>query len=555
MLTGRILRDAFISAANAISNNKKKVDELNVFPVPDGDTGTNMSMTLSNAKKELLLLSDGITVAEAAKVMPSGLLRGARGNSGVITSLLFKGFDKAFAGKTEADTSDLADAMEKGVERAYKAVMKPTEGTILTVARLAAAKAREICQSTTDLAEFWDEVCSEAEEVLKTTPELLATLKKAGVVDAGGKGLCIIMRAMGEVFAGRGIVADLSEGKSAPEPVTVETFASVVGAFDEEIHFTYCTEYIVKKNPGCDDSIKLRAYLETIGDCVVVVEDDEIIKVHVHTNNPGLAIEKGLEFGSMNLPKIENMRYQHEAKQKENKVTISSANEAYARAEPEKDYGFVAVAVGEGIEAMFKDAGADCIVKGGQTMNPSTDDILAAVMACPAKTVFVLPNNKNIIMAAEQAGKLVTDRKVCVLQTRTIPQGISALLAFDPSADFNANRSGMTRAFERVKTGQITFAARDSEFDGEKIREGDILALENGKLAFVEDDLEKAAYKLTKRLVSSDSEFITIIYGSDVTDVQAESLRMRVEEKFGQRLDVNLILGGQPVYYYIISVE
>ncbi len=555
MLTGRILRDAFISAANAISNNKKKVDELNVFPVPDGDTGTNMSMTLSNAKKELLLLSDGITVAEAAKVMASGLLRGARGNSGVITSLLFKGFDKAFAGKTEADTSDLADAMEKGVERAYKAVMKPTEGTILTVARLAAAKAREICQSTTDLAEFWDEVCSEAEEVLKTTPELLATLKKAGVVDAGGKGLCIIMRAMGEVFAGRGIVADLSEGKSAPEPVTVETFASVVGAFDEEIHFTYCTEYIVKKNPGCDDSIKLRAYLETIGDCVVVVEDDEIIKVHVHTNNPGLAIEKGLEFGSMNLPKIENMRYQHEAKQKENKVTISSANEAYARAEPEKDYGFVAVAVGEGIEAMFKDAGVDCIVKGGQTMNPSTDDILAAVMACPAKTVFVLPNNKNIIMAAEQAGKLVTDRKVCVLQTRTIPQGISALLAFDPSADFNANRSGMTRAFERVKTGQITFAARDSEFDGEKIREGDILALENGKLAFVEDDLEKAAYKLTKRLVSSDSEFITIIYGSDVTDVQAESLRMRVEEKFGQRLDVNLILGGQPVYYYIISVE
>ena len=555
MLTGRILRDAFISAANAISNNKKKVDELNVFPVPDGDTGTNMSMTLSNAKKELLLLSDGTTVAEAAKVMASGLLRGARGNSGVITSLLFKGFDKAFAGKTEADTSDLADAMEKGVERAYKAVMKPTEGTILTVARLAAAKAREICQSTTDLAEFWDEVCSEAEEVLKTTPELLATLKKAGVVDAGGKGLCIIMRAMGEVFAGRGIVADLSEGKSAPEPVTVETFASVVGAFDEEIHFTYCTEYIVKKNPGCDDSIKLRAYLETIGDCVVVVEDDEIIKVHVHTNNPGLAIEKGLEFGSMNLPKIENMRYQHEAKQKENKVTISSANEAYARAEPEKDYGFVAVAVGEGIEAMFKDAGVDCIVKGGQTMNPSTDDILAAVMACPAKTVFVLPNNKNIIMAAEQAGKLVTDRKVCVLQTRTIPQGISALLAFDPSADFNANRSGMTRAFERVKTGQITFAARDSEFDGEKIREGDILALENGKLAFVEDDLEKAAYKLTKRLVSSDSEFITIIYGSDVTDVQAESLRMRVEEKFGQRLDVNLILGGLPVFYFLIRVE
>ena len=431
--------------------------------------------------------------------------------------------------------------------------MKPTEGTILTVARLSAAKAKQVCQDVTDISEFWEIVCREAEAVLDTTPELLPTLKKAGVVDAGGKGLCIIFRAMGEVFAGRKMVEGETSVKSA-EPVTVETFSSVVGEFDEEIHFTYCTEYIVKKAHGCDDSIKLRAYLETIGDCVVVVEDDEIIKVHVHTNNPGLAIEKGLGFGSMNLPKIENMRYQHEEKLKESTVNVSSSNKAYAYAVPENEYGFVAVASGEGIEEMFKDAGADCIVKGGQTMNPSTEDILAAIQSCPAHTVFVLPNNKNIIMAAEQAVKLA-DRRVCVLQTRTIPQGIAALLAFDPSADYASNSSEMTRAFERVKTGQITFAARDSEFDGQKIKEGEVLALDNGKLAFVEEDVGKAAYRLIKKLVSSDSEFITIIYGSGISEDEAEELRAKVEEKFGQRLDVSLLSGGQPVYYYIISVE
>lgn len=553
MITGKILRDAFISAANSISNSKKKVDELNVFPVPDGDTGTNMSMTLANAKKELELMPDSTTVSDVAKVMASGLLRGARGNSGVITSLLFKGFDKALAGKAEADTALLADALDIGVSKAYKAVMKPTEGTILTVARLSAAKAKQVCQDVTDISEFWEIVCREAEAVLDTTPELLPTLKKAGVVDAGGKGLCIIFRAMGKVFAGEKMVESETSVKSA-EPVTVETFSSVVGEFDEEIHFTYCTEYIVKKAHGCDDSIKLRAYLETIGDCVVVVEDDEIIKVHVHTNNPGLAIEKGLGFGSMNLPKIENMRYQHEEKLKESTVNVSSSNKAYAYAVPENEYGFVAVASGEGIEEMFKDAGADCIVKGGQTMNPSTEDILAAIQSCPAHTVFVLPNNKNIIMAAEQAVKLA-DRRVCVLQTRTIPQGIAALLAFDPSADYASNSSEMTRAFERVKTGQITFAARDSEFDGQKIKEGEVLALDNGKLAFVEEDVGKAAYRLIKKLVSSDSEFITIIYGSGISEDEAEELRAKVEEKFGQRLDVSLLSGGQPVYYYIISVE
>ena len=553
-VSGKILRDAFISAANCIAANKKDIDALNVFPVPDGDTGTNMSMTLGSAKTELERLDDGIGVNEAAKVMSGALLRGARGNSGVITSLLFKGYDKAFKDLKEADCRDIARALELGVERAYKAVMKPTEGTILTVARLASVKAKELCESADDIAVFWDEICAEAERVLETTPDLLPTLKKAGVVDAGGKGLCLLMRAMGEVFHGRGIVEYDDPASKPAEPVTVETFASVVGSFDGEITYTYCTEYIVRKDPGCESSLKLRAYLESIGDCVVVVEDDEIIKVHVHTNNPGKAIEKALEFGSINLPKIENMRYQHEAAKKPEKVTVSSSNKAYVAVPPEKTYGFVAVAAGDGAENMFRDAGADCIVKGGQTMNPSTQDILAAIQATPAETVFVLPNNKNIIMAAEQAAKLA-DRKVCVLQTLTVPQGLSALLAFDPEADFNSMRSDMTKAFERVKTGQITFAARDSEFDGQKIKNGEILALENGRLSFVDTEANRAAYKLIKKLVDGDSEFITIIVGEDIDDATAEALRARVTEKFGARMDVNCIRGDQPVYYYILSVE
>ena len=554
MINGKVLKDAFISAANCIAANRKDIDALNVFPVPDGDTGTNMSMTLGSAKAELSVMDDSAGADEVAKVMSGALLRGARGNSGVITSILFKGYDKAFKGLKEVSAADLANAMQLGVERAYKAVMKPTEGTILTVARLCAEKAKDVCLENDDIPSFWDAVCEEAERVLETTPDLLPTLKKAGVVDAGGKGFCMYMRAMGEVFHGRGIVAFEEPEQKPSEPVTIETYASAVGKFDGEITFTYCTEFVIKKAAGCESSLKLRAYLESIGDCVVVVEDDEIIKVHVHTNNPGKAIEKGLEFGSMNLPMIENMRLQHEAAKKPDKVTVSSADKAYVSVPPEKPYGFVAVAAGSGIEAMFKDAGADCIVKGGQTMNPSTQDILAAIQSTPAETVFVLPNNKNIIMAAEQAVKLA-DRKVCVLQTRTVPQGLSALLAFDPDVDFNTMRSDMTKAFERVKTGQITFAARDSEFDGQQIKNGEILALDNGKLTFVEKDINKAAYRLIKRMVDGDSEFITIICGEDIDDASAEELREKVAEKFGSRMDINVIRGDQPVYYYIISVE
>ena len=469
--------------------------------------------------------------------------QGARGNSGVILSLIFRGFSKAFAGQKSIGSEQLVRALELGVEGAYKSVMKPTEGTILTVARESAEKARELLHSTNDPIVIWEEVCRQAEISLNETPKLLPALAKAGVVDAGGMGLLVIFTAIKEVFKGGEIIQALSPDDKS---VTVETFSSAVGQYDEEIHFTYCTEMLITKSDDSEDCSKLRAYLETIGDCVVVVEDDEIIKVHVHTNDPGKALQKALDFGYINLPKVENMKLQHEKKQKEVK-------QEFVPVKPEKQYGFVAVAAGKGIEAMFRDIGVDCIVRGGQTMNPSTEDILAAIMSCPAETVFVLPNNKNIIMAAEQAVRLA-DRKVCVLQTRTIPQGMAAMLAFDPDNDFNDNRLAMTKALEGVSTGQITFAARDSDFEGHSIKQGEILCMDNGKLAFVEKDLAKAAFKLTKKLVKSDSSFITILYGSDVTDEAAEALQKQISNKFSN-LDVNLINGGQPVYYYIISVE
>lgn len=519
---------------------------MNVYPVPDGDTGTNMSMTMANAMRELQTLDDSVGVGTVASTAASALLRGARGNSGVILSLLFRGFAKGLADMDTAEAESIANALQLGVDAVYKAVMKPTEGTILTVARLAAAKARDVAVSTNDPTILWEEVCLEAEEALKKTPDLLPVLKKAGVVDAGGQGLLIIWQAMLVVFKG-GVV----EMPAAAPTAQVFGGNTAVADMDEEINFTYCTEFIVQKDRDCKDPLLLRAYLETIGDCVVVVDDEEIIKVHVHTDKPGLALTKALEFGNFindPKPKIENMRIQHEGKVR------SAQLQKRPPAKPEKQYGFVAVAAGAGVEAMFKDLGVDCIVRGGQTMNPSTEDILEAIQATPAETVFVLPNNKNIIMAAEQAVKLA-DRRVCVLQTRTIPQGMSAMLAFDPDNDFNRNRRDMTKALEKVQTGQITFAARDSDYEGHAIKQGEILALDNGKLSFIEKDVTKAALKLTKRLVKGDTTFVTLIYGADVTDDKAEETLNLIRSKLSSSIEVSLINGGQPVYYYIISVE
>lgn len=542
-INGKTFRDAIISAANVLSDKKRSVDELNVFPVPDGDTGTNMSMTISNAALALKALPDSVDISLAASEAAAGMLRGARGNSGVILSLIFRGFSKTLEGKAVMDCELLAQSLESGVKGAYRSVMKPTEGTILTVAREAAQRAREMTISSNDPLIVWDEVCRQAAATLEKTPEMLPLLAKAGVVDAGGKGLTIILCEMKRIFEGGTIASEPDKSKSA---VTVDSFADAVGRYDDEIHFTYCTEMLINKSEDCGSADALRAYLETIGDCVVVVEDDDIIKVHVHTNDPGLAVQKGLEFGYINLPKIENMKLQHESRKKD-------AETGFSPAKPEKRFGFVAVAAGSGIEAMFRDIGVDCIVSGGQTMNPSTEDILKAIMSCPAETVFVLPNNKNIIMAAEQAMKLA-DRKVCVLQTRSVPQGMSAMLAFDPEADLSSNRLAMTEAFERVATGQVTFAARDSDFEGKAIKQGEILCIENGKLIFTEKEVNKGAYKLTKRLVKNDTSFITVLYGADVTDDAAEELHAMLTRKFSD-IDINMTRGGQPVYYYLISAE
>lgn len=544
MLSGKILRDAIISGANNIINNKESVDELNVFPVPDGDTGTNMSMTIRNAVAELNMLSDSVTVETVAQTAASAMLRGARGNSGVILSLLFRGLSKGLAGKHEATVEDYCNALKLGAEAAYKSVMKPTEGTILTVARVAAEKANDAqCK---DFPELFDVLTTAAKETLDQTPEMLPVLKKAGVVDAGGMGYYTILKGMASVICG-GVMISAKE-ETATEKAVVTNAA---GTFETDIEFTYCTEFIVVKSDVNKDATKLRAFLESIGDCVVVVDDDSIIKVHVHTEHPGKALEEGILYGSLINLKIENMKEQH--KDAAAKAEMQK-KQKLAPAEPVKDFGFVSVTSGAGLEDLFKDLGVDVIVRGGQTMNPSTEDILEAINATPARNIFVLPNNKNIIMAAEQAVKL-TDRNVIVLQTRTIPQGITAMLAFDESSDFSTNGVNMTKALDNVGSGSITFAVRDSDFEGKQIKKGEILAMENGKLAFVEKDVTKALIKITKKLIRSGSSYITIIYGSDVTDETAQAAFEALRAKISDDIEIVLVNGGQPVYYYLISVE
>lgn len=558
-LKGKTLRDAIISGANHIANNRQQVDALNVFPVPDGDTGTNMSMTISAAKRELERLDDDATIEEVSKTAASALLRGARGNSGVILSLLFRGFSKGLAGKSTAAPADIANALSLGVEAAYKAVMKPTEGTILTVSRAAAEKAREAAgEAGKDVAKLWCELTQAASEMLEKTPEMLPVLKKAGVVDAGGKGLLVVFEGMASVIRDD-VIIPLAGAVSAPaQQESAAAFFEDDDGFSGEITFTYCTEFIILRGESEKSPLALRAFLETIGDCVVVVDDDEIIKVHVHTDHPGKAMEEALAYGMLTKLKVDNMRLQFADKvsnaQKAAKAEAQRGNLPYAAPDPDRLFGFVAVAAGEGVRQLFLDLGVDQVVSGGQTMNPSTDDILSAVQSIGAQTVFVLPNNKNIIMAAEQSVSLA-DRQVIVLQTKTIPQGLSAMLAFDAEQDADQNFLAMSRAAGRVATGQITFAARDSDFDGHKIKQGEILALEEGKVAFVEKDLVKAANKLAKAIIRKDSTFVTILYGEGATEEQAGEVEKYIHAKFGDDLEVAVINGGQPVYYFILSAE
>ncbi|MBC8532589.1 DAK2 domain-containing protein [Yeguia hominis] len=554
MIDGAVLKNAIISGANHILKNRTAVDELNIFPVPDGDTGTNMSMTMSAAAQELGML-DSVNAADVAKTAASAMLRGARGNSGVILSLLFKGFAKGLEGKAAATGADFVDALAIGVEAAYKAVMKPTEGTILTVARVACEKGRIALEEDADPLFVWAAICRGAEAALEETPKLLPVLKKAGVVDAGGKGLCLIFEGMRSVMQD-GVMIEKEDAEAAPAGGD-DFFRNAAAEFDQEINFTYCTECIIGREPEkCEDSMELRAYLETIGDCVVVADDDDIIKVHVHTENPGNALQKALEFGQLLTVKIENMKEQHrKAALANEQAKAKAAEEALAPADPTEDYGFVAVAAGEGLHTLFTDLGCAQVVSGGQTMNPSTNDILAAVMATPAKTVYVFPNNKNIILAAEQTVPLVTDREVVVVPTRTIAQGMSALLAFDPEVPVERNVEDMMEAASAVETGQVTFAARDSEFGGHKIHQNDILGMRNGKLTMVEKDPVHTVYRLTKSMVSKDTSFVTIIYGEDVTEQEAQEAYDRIRSKVSENVEVTLINGGQPVYYFIVSVE
>ncbi len=563
MINGSQFKNAFVSGANNIANYRQQVDALNVFPVPDGDTGTNMSMTISAAKRELLNMPDTATVAEVTKKAASALLRGARGNSGVILSLLFRGFSKGMEDKTEASAADISAALSLGVAAAYKAVMKPTEGTILTVARMAAEHAAKLVEESEEeltVPFLWNEILLSAKEALAQTPEMLPVLKKAGVVDAGGQGFVVIWEGMKAVIDGGEMVASQEDQRQKPAEKKAMGIAAEFN--DGEITFGYCTEFIVNKENKKADSLKLRAYLESIGDCVVVVDDEDIIKCHVHTNEPGNAIQAALKLGYLTNMKIDNMREQHGHSGQSEAEKAAAATEEnpfpYCEVDPSREFGFVAVAAGEGVKQLFLDLGVDQVVSGGQTMNPSTEDILSAIHATPAKRVFVLPNNKNIIMAAEQTVNLA-DRKVYVLQTRSVPQGLSAMLAFDPNTSRKENMLNMIKAFEKVGTGSVTFAARDSDFEGRTIKKGQLLAMENGKLSFVEEDLKKSVVKLTASLLkksqNKDGNFITLLYGEDVTEAQAEEIHLAVSERVGDQAEVVLIKGDQPVYYFVISVE
>ena len=551
-ISGGAFKQMVAFGAACIAQQKQTINDLNVFPVPDGDTGTNMCLTIQTAVNELRKCQPA-TVDEAAKVTASGLLRGARGNSGVILSLLFRGMSKVLKGTAEADGVQLAAAMQEGVATAYGAVMKPAEGTVLTVSRLAAQRALEAAGEQNSAEYVLEEAIKTGYATLAETIEMNPVLKKAGVVDAGGKGYLIILEGMLRALRGEEIpeVEEQTEEKA--------DFAAIG---DEDITFAFDTVFTVRKTT--DRPLDgLRAYLGSIGDSLVIGEDDESFKVHVHTDTPGDALNEAQKYGTLELAKIENMRTQaadlaagRKAQSTDDLDAIEEEleNGACAVAAPEKRYGFLAVCAGDGLAAVFRDLGVDRIVSGGQTMNPSTEAILREIDQTPSEVVFVLPNNKNIIMAAEQAQKLA-DRQVVVLPTRTVPMGITAMLNFDPSVNAETNTINMMAAADKVSTGLITYAARDSEYDGKRIRKGEIMALENGKIVSTSTDITKATYRLARSMCKKDSSFVTIISGCDVSDEEAEKLTEIVKAKCPNHVEVSHIRGGQPVYYYMISVE
>ncbi len=548
-INAKMLAKMFLAGAKNLEVKKEWINELNVFPVPDGDTGTNMTLTIMSAAKEVVNLQDE-DMMTICKAISSGSLRGARGNSGVILSQLFRGFTKTIRECDEIDIPTLATATEKAVESAYKAVMKPKEGTILTVAKGMADKARELAEEgCDDLELYFRQIIEYGDEVLAKTPDMLPVLKQAGVVDSGGQGLMQVMKGAFDAFLGKEIDFTLEAPKDG---AAKEGSASSV---EQEIKYGYCTEFIILLNKtfNIKNEIDLKEYLESIGDSIVVVADGDVVKVHVHTNDPGLAIQRALKYGALSNMKIDNMRLEHQEKLfKEQQL---KAQEQKKEPEmPHKEVGFIAVSVGEGMSEIFKGLGADYIIEGGQTMNPSTEDMLNAIDKVNADTIFILPNNKNIILAANQAKTMVEDKKIIVIPTKTVPQGITAIINYVPDMDPEDNAATMECEIKNVLTGQVTYAVRDTMIDDKEIKQGDYMGIGDSGILSVGRDMEEVTFNMIKAMMHDDLELISIYYGSDVTEEAAEAVKAKVEETYPD-CDVELQMGGQPIYYYVISME
>ena len=547
----------FLAGAKNLEAKKEWINELNVFPVPDGDTGTNMTMTIMSAKREVESCKE--TMSDIAKAMSTGSLRGARGNSGVILSQLLRGFSKKIGDKTEIGVIEIADAFQKAVETAYKAVMKPKEGTILTVARGIATKARECAGTDITLEEFCETIIKHGDEVLASTPELLPVLKEAGVVDSGGQGLMEVLKGAVDCILGRVVIADTKPSGAGVSGVDNPKYSEDLSA---DIKFGYCTEFIInlEKPYGIKEEDDLKQFLESIGDSIVCVSDDEIVKIHVHTNHPGQAFEKGLTFGYLSNMKVDNMRLEHHEKvikqaEREEAARQEAARQAEKeKQQPKKQYGFIAVSMGDGLKEFFTELGVDYVIEGGQTMNPSTEDMLNAIEKVHAENIFIFPNNKNVVLAANQAAGLCEDKNIIVLATANAPQGISAMIAFDSTMTLEDNKNNMLEAVSNVKSGQVTYAVRDTSIDGKAIHEGDIMGIGDKGLVSVGNDISDVTFDLIKDAVDEDSELISIYYGADVKKEDAEAFAARVEESFPD-CDVQNYYGGQPIYYYIVSVE
>ena len=544
-----LLQKMFLAGAANLEAKKEFINELNVFPVPDGDTGTNMTLTILSAAKEVKALENPDMVA-IAKAISSGSLRGARGNSGVILSQLLRGFTKEIREHKEIDTITLAKACERATATAYKAVMKPKEGTILTVAKGASQKAAELAETTEDLDTFISEVINDAQEVLENTPEMLPVLKEAGVVDSGGQGLLEVMRGAYDAFQGKEIDYSAIEASAGTKMVKPSEQA------ETEIKFGYCTEFIImlEKEFTAKDETEFKAYLESIGDSIVCVADDDIVKIHVHTNDPGLAIQKALTYGQLSRMKIDNMREEHQERLIKDAEKLAAQQAEAKKAEPRKEVGFIAVSIGEGMNEIFRELGADYIIEGGQTMNPSTEDMLNAIDQVNAEHIFILPNNKNIILAANQAQALTEDKDIIVVPSKTVPQGITAIINYMPDADAQTNLEAMIEGIGNVKTGQVTYAVRDTHIDDKEIHEGDIMGIGDSGILAVGQSVEETTKEMLAQLVDEDTELISLYYGQDVQEESAENFAQEIEDLYPD-VDVDVHSGGQPIYYYVLSVE